>query len=91
MIINECAKMLEEGQANMSDIEKIITQAIGCRIGPFGWADVAGIDVMTDLLEGMFQQTGWERYKPTLLLKRMVESGYLGRKTNKGFKEMFGD
>jgi 3-hydroxybutyryl-CoA dehydrogenase len=91
LVINECAKMLEEDLASMSDIDRILKQTIGCQIGPFGWADLAGLDVVTDLLEGIYQQTGWDRYKPAPLLKRMTESGYLGRKAGKGFDKLFGE
>jgi 3-hydroxybutyryl-CoA dehydrogenase len=51
---------------------------------------MVGIDVIVDLLEGIYQQTGWERYKPAPLLKRMVEIGYTGRKVGKGFYQLFG-
>ena len=91
LIINECAKMLEEDLASMIDIDRILRQTMACPLGPFAWADLSGLDVITDLLEGIYQQTGWERYKPTLLLKRMTESGYLGRKTGKGFDQLFGE
>jgi 3-hydroxybutyryl-CoA dehydrogenase len=90
LIINECVKMLEEDLASMTDIDSILRKTMGCQLGPFAWADLSGVDVVTDLLEGIYQQTGWQRYKPTLLLKRMAESGYLGRKTGQGFNELFG-
>lgn len=89
LVINECAKMLEGNLASMADMDRIISQSIGCHNGPFAWADLVGVDVIVDLLEGIYQQTGWERYKPAPLLKRMAESGYLGRKAGKGFGELF--
>lgn len=90
LVINECAKMLEEDLASMSDIDEVVKLSIGARIGPFRWAEMAGVDIVVDLLEGIYQQTGWERYKPAQVLKRMAESGYLGRKTGKGFDDLFG-
>lgn len=90
LIINESAKLLEENLATVQDIDKMCRLALSWPIGPFGLADVIGIDVAVDLMEGIYQQTGWERYKPTPLLKRMVEIGYIGRKAGKGFYELFG-
>jgi 3-hydroxybutyryl-CoA dehydrogenase len=90
LVINECAKMLEDDLASAADINAIIRRSLGAQLGPFTWAELAGVDVIVDLLEQIYQQTGWERYKPTPLLKRMAESGYLGRKTGKGFDQMFG-
>jgi 3-hydroxybutyryl-CoA dehydrogenase len=90
LVINECAKMLEDDLASASDINEIIKRSLGAQLGPFTWAELAGVDVIVDLLEQIYQQTGWERYKPAPLLKRMAESGYLGRKTGKGFDQMFG-
>lgn len=90
LVINECAKMLEDDLASMSDIDENVRMGIGAPLGPFRWAEMAGVDIIVDLLEGIYQQTGWERYKPAPLLRRMAETGYLGRKTGKGFDDLFG-
>jgi len=90
LVLNEGAKMLEEDLASMEDIDKIIKLSFNWPMGPFELNDLVGIDVAVDLLEGIYQQTGWERYKPARLLKRMVEIGYLGRKTGKGFYTLYG-
>jgi len=89
LVMNEAAKLLEESQASMEDIDKIVRLSFNWPMGPFELSDLVGVDVAVDLLEGIYQQTGWERYKPTPLLKRMVEIGYLGRKTGKGFYGLF--
>lgn len=90
LVLNEGAKLLEEGLATMEDIDKICRLSFNWPMGPFELCDLIGVDVAVDLLEGIYQQTGWERYKPTPLLKRMVEIGYLGRKVGKGFYTLFG-
>lgn len=90
LVMNEGAKLLEEGLASMEDIDKIVRLSFNWPMGPFELCDLVGIDVGVDLLEGIYQQTGWERYKPAPLLKRMVEIGYLGRKVGKGFYTLFG-
>jgi 3-hydroxybutyryl-CoA dehydrogenase len=90
LVMNEGAKLLEEGLATMEDIDKIVRLSFNWPMGPFELCDLVGIDVGVDLLEGIYQQTGWERYKPAPLLKRMVEIGYLGRKVGKGFYTLFG-
>lgn len=89
LVMNEAAKLLEEDLASMEDIDSIVRLSFNWPMGPFQLADLVGVDVAVDLLEGIYQQTGWERYKPTPLLKRMVEIGYLGRKTGKGFYGLF--
>jgi 3-hydroxybutyryl-CoA dehydrogenase len=90
LVMNEAAKLLEENLANIEDIDKIEKLSHNWPMGPFELADMVGIDVLVDLLEGVYQQTGWERYKPAPLLKRMVEIGYTGRKVGKGFYQLFG-
>jgi len=87
---NEAAKVLGENLATIEDIDKITRLSFGWPMGPFELLDLLGIDVVTDFLEGVYQQTGWERYKPAPVLKRMVEIGYVGRKVGKGFYEVFG-
>jgi len=90
LVMNEAAKLLEENLASIEDIDKIEKLSHNWPMGPFELADMVGIDVMVDLLEGIYQQTGWERYKPAPLLKRMVEIGYTGRKVGRGFYQLFG-
>ncbi|OGN91891.1 MAG: hypothetical protein A2Z75_06465 [Chloroflexi bacterium RBG_13_50_10] len=90
LVMNEGARLLEEGLASMEDIDKIVRLSFNWPMGPFELCDLVGVDVGVDLLEGIYQQTGWERYKPVPLLKRMVEIGYLGRKVGKGFYTLFG-
>lgn len=86
---NEAAKLLEENAASIEDIDKLMKLSFNWPMGPFELADLIGIDVIVDLLEGIYQQTGWERYKPAPLLRRMVEAGYIGRKAGKGFYQLF--
>jgi len=90
VVWNEGVKLLEENAASAEDIDKIMRLSFNWPMGPLELADLVGIDVVVDLLEGIYQQTGWERYKPTPLLKRMVEIGYTGRKAGKGFYQLFG-
>ena len=90
LVMNEAAKLLEENLASIQDIDKIEKLSHNWPMGPFELADMVGIDVLVDLLEGVYQQTGWERYKPAPILKRMVELGYTGRKVGKGFYQVFG-
>ena len=90
LVMNEAAKLLEENLASVEDIDKIEKLSHNWPMGPFELADMVGIDVLVDLLEGVYQQTGWERYKPAPILKRMVELGYTGRKVGKGFYQVFG-
>jgi 3-hydroxybutyryl-CoA dehydrogenase len=90
LVMNEGAKLLQEGLASMEDIDKIVRLSLNWPMGPFELCDLIGVDVGVDLLEGIYKQTGWERYKPAPLLKRMVEIGYLGRKSGKGFYTLFG-
>ena len=88
LVMNEAAKLLEENLAGIEDIDKIERLSHNWPMGPFELADMVGIDVLVDLLEGVYQQTGWERYKPAPILKRMVELGYTGRKVGKGFYQL---
>jgi 3-hydroxybutyryl-CoA dehydrogenase len=90
LVMNEAAKLLEENLASIEDIDKIEKLSHNWPMGPFELADMVGIDVLVDLLEGVYQQTGWERYKPAPILKRMVELGYTGRKAGKGFYQLSG-
>jgi 3-hydroxybutyryl-CoA dehydrogenase len=58
----------------------------GFKMGPFELMDLIGIDVNYAVTQSMYEQTyGEARYRPNLIQKRMVDAGYLGRKTKRGF------
>ncbi|RLC94135.1 MAG: 3-hydroxybutyryl-CoA dehydrogenase [Chloroflexi bacterium] len=88
---NEALKILEDGLASASDIDKICRLAFNWPIGFLEMIDLVGADVVLDLAETIYNQTGWERYKAAPILRRMVESGYIGRKAGKGFYTLFAD
>jgi len=87
---NEALKILQEGLASAEDIDKICKLAFNWPMGLLEMIDLAGADVVLDLADTIYQQTGWERYKAAPILRRMVESGYLGRKVGKGLYTLFG-
>jgi len=88
---NEALKILEDGLASASDIDKICKLAFNWPIGFLEMIDLVGAEVVLDLAETIYDQTGWERYKAAPILRRMVESGYIGRKAGKGFYTLFAD
>ena len=87
---NEALKIFQEGLASAEDIDKICKLAFNWPMGLLEMIDLAGADVVLDLADTIYQQTGWERYKAAPILRRIVESGYLGRKVGKGFYTLFG-
>lgn len=87
---NEALKILQENLADVEDIDRICKLAFNWPIGPFEMIDLAGADVVLDMADSIYQQTGWERYKAAPVLRRVVEAGYIGRKVGKGFYTMFG-
>ena len=88
---NEALKILEDGLASAQDIDKICKLAFNWPMGFLEMIDLVGADVVLDLAETIYGQTGWERYKAAPILRRMVESGYMGRKVGKGFYTLFAE
>jgi 3-hydroxybutyryl-CoA dehydrogenase len=85
LFVNEAVKLYETGLSTIEDIDKMTRLSFNWPMGPFQLIDLIGIDIVHDMLESIYRETGWERYKPAPLLKRMKEVGWLGRKSNKGF------
>ncbi len=82
-LINEGVKMLEEGIASKEDIDKAIKLGLNHPIGPIEAADM-GMDVSLHCLNYLREELG-EQYRPSQLIKRMVQSGKIGWKTGQGF------
>jgi 3-hydroxybutyryl-CoA dehydrogenase len=83
-VINEAASMHMSKLASVEDIDKITKLCLNWPMGPFEFADTLGVDNVVATLEVLSQQSG-QQYLPCRLLRQMVASGRLGKKTGKGF------
>ena len=79
------ARLLENGVASAEDIDKSMTLGLGHPIGPLALADFNGLDVGYMVAHAMYERSKDPCLAPSTMLKRMVESGRLGRKAGEGF------
>jgi 3-hydroxybutyryl-CoA dehydrogenase len=86
-VLNEACFALEGGLATSRDIDAAMKAGAGMPMGPFELADMIGLDVTLDVAETMFREFGDPKYRPSPLLRRLVDAGHLGRKTGQGFYE----
>ncbi|PWC32821.1 3-hydroxybutyryl-CoA dehydrogenase [Azospirillum sp. TSO35-2] len=84
-MINEAIFALQEGLATAEDIDA--GMKLGCNhpIGPLALADLIGLDTMLFIMDVFYQGFNDPKYRPAPLLKEMVDAGYLGRKSGRGF------
>lgn len=82
----EAIRIYEEGIADIPTIDWAMTEIAGFRMGPFTLTDYIGHDVNYVVTETVFQSFFYDpRYKPSFSQKRLLEAGWLGRKTGRGF------
>lgn len=82
----EAIRLYEEGIANMQTIDAAMTETAGFKMGPFTLMDYIGHDVNYIVTETVWQSFFYDgRYKPSFTQKRLLEAGWLGRKSGKGF------
>jgi 3-hydroxybutyryl-CoA dehydrogenase len=86
-LINEAIFALGEGIADKESIDNIMKLGMNHPMGPLQLADLIGLDVVLDILNVLYENFKDPKYRPAPLLIKMVEAGYLGRKTKKGFYE----
>jgi 3-hydroxybutyryl-CoA dehydrogenase len=83
----EAVRALDEGVASARDIDLAMKAGAGMPMGPFEVADLVGLDVVLDVAEVMYRETGDARYAPPPRLRNMVRAGRLGKKSGRGFYE----
>jgi 3-hydroxybutyryl-CoA dehydrogenase len=84
-MINEAVFLVDEGVASIEEIDQSMKLGANHPIGPLALADLIGLDICLHVMEVLYEEFCDSKYRPAPLLRKMVRSGYLGRKTNKGF------
>jgi 3-hydroxybutyryl-CoA dehydrogenase len=84
--VPESLRVLQEGIADFATIDRILTDACGFRIGPFGLMDLVGLDIAHSVMKSMHgQYYGEPKYTPSFMSDPRVAAGLLGRKTGRGW------
>ncbi len=78
-------RMLERGTGTIADIDHAMKSGAAHPMGPFELADYIGLDVVEAMAANIFMDVRHEHHAPPHTLTRLVQLGYLGRKTGKGF------
>ena len=84
-MINEAVYCLMEGVADKEAIDTVMKLGMAHPMGPLTLADFIGLDICLDIMNVLHEGFGDSKYRPCPLLRRMVDAGYLGRKSGQGF------
>ena len=84
-MINEAADLLYTGVASAEGIDTAMKLGANHPMGPLALGDLGGLGVCLAIMETLYSETGDPRYRPSLLLRKMVRAGKLGRKSGEGF------
>lgn len=84
-LINEAAYAVMEGVATPEAVDQVFKLGMAHPMGPLTLADFIGLDVCVDVMRVLYDGLGNPKYNPCPLLIRMVDAGWLGRKSGRGF------
>jgi 3-hydroxybutyryl-CoA dehydrogenase len=83
--INEAIIAVETGVGQKEDIDNIMKNGCAMPMGPLQLADFIGLDTCLAIMNVLYHDTSDSKYRPSILLAKMVDAGWLGVKTGKGF------
>ena len=83
--LNEAIIALETGVGAKEDIDNIMKNGCSMPMGPLALADFIGLDTCLSIMRVLYGETADSKYRPAILLGKMVDAGWLGKKSGKGF------
>lgn len=86
-MLNEAVFTLQDGIGTPDDIDKAMKLGTNQPMGPLALIDLIGLDVTLDVIDVLYREFQDSKYRAAPLLRQMVRSGWLGRKTGRGFYE----
>lgn len=84
-MLNEAVFTFYEGLASAEEIDTVMMLGANHPMGPLALADMIGLDTVLSIMEVLYDGYNDPKYRPCPLLKQMVDAGYLGRKSGRGF------